>query len=114
MVTYNQLGVEYNEGRYNAVTVSASASAVLGGVVAVADATPVPPAPAGGPVGGGRLPYAVSRAGRRRVRRDELVVVEPRRVNALCVPVTVGFAADVLASVTFSAEDDDLQVLLML
>ena len=113
MVTYNQPGIQYNEGRYNAVTVSATGSAQLGALTAVAGATPVPR-----PVqGAGRPnPYLVPRP-RRKKKAEPIVVEAPRmpvRVVAVCVPVAVGFAADALAQVTFVAEEDDLQVLLML
>jgi hypothetical protein len=112
MVTYNQPNVGYNEGRYNAVTVSATASAALGGLTAVADAQPIP-APVERPVGGGRYPYRVDR---RRVAVGR--VVEPVRVpvlvEALCVPVVVSVGVVAFAGVTFSGEEDDLEVLLLL
>jgi hypothetical protein len=117
MVTYNQPGVQYNEGRYNAVTVVASASGVLGGLVAVADATPVPPAPSPTPLPGG-VPYRQPRRIKKREPEPVLEVVEPVVepvvVEAFVTPLVIGMSASAVGLITFSAEEDDLQVLLML
>ena len=113
MVQYNQPGVQYNQGRYNAETITAVCAAQLGGMVAVVagDITPAPSSP---------NPYLIPRQKRRKkvpqpVAQVETVIVPaPSTVKAYCVPVTASVVAFASGGVTFSAEEDDLQVLLML
>jgi hypothetical protein len=44
----------------------------------------------------------------------EVVVLNPKTVQAYCAPIVASVKATAEGSVTFIAEDDDLQVLLML
>lgn len=117
MVQYNQSGYQYNEGRYNAVTVTATGDAPLGALVASASATITPgPGPAPSTLaGGGRYPYAKSR-NKPKFKGPvvELVELQPSIVKASAGRVRVGASAAAFGAVTFSAEEDDLQVLLML
>lgn len=110
MVTYNQPGVQYNEGRYNAVTVVGSGSSNLGGLTAQVGARVVL-----GP--GVPYPYRKSR-NKPKVKGPviELVDAPPpvKIVVGFGVPVRAGVSASARGLVTFSAEEDDLQVLLML
>jgi hypothetical protein len=68
------------------------------------------------PVQGGGQPYPYRRPKPR--TKVEPIVVEVVRetvvVEAYCAPIFVGMSASANGAVTFSAEDDDLQVLLML
>jgi hypothetical protein len=97
-----------------------SASAGLGGLLAsaVGSVTPQPqPEPT---VQGGGQPYPYRRPKPRKkiepivVEVDEQVVLVPAVVEAYCTPIFVGMSASAGGQITFSAEDDDLQVLLML
>jgi hypothetical protein len=97
----------------------ASASAALGGLTAsaVGTVTPQPPVPPQ-PVEGGGRPYPYRR--QKKVKKVEPVVEvvevvrEPATVVAYCNPVVAGVVAAAVGEITFSAEEDDLQVLLML
>jgi len=96
-----------------------SASGVLGGLVASAVGSVTPqPQPEPEPTGGGQ-PYWYPRPKpRKKVEPivevvDELVVV-PAVVEAYCTPIFAGVSASADGRITFSAEDDDLQVMLML
>jgi hypothetical protein len=113
MVTYNQTGVQYNEGRYNAVTVVGSGSSNLGGLTAAAIGTVTPK-----PSQGGGEPYRYPRPRRKKpqpvVIVEEIVVPTVKEVQAYCTPIFAKVTAAAQGSITFSAEDDDLQVLLML
>jgi hypothetical protein len=44
----------------------------------------------------------------------EVVVVNPKTVQAYCTPIVTGMNASAVGDITFVAEEDDLQVLLML
>ena len=97
-------------------------TANLGGLDATAIGTvtpqPTPPQPQTQGGGGGRLyPYRQSRpkqAAPQPVVEPEIVVVPVKTVQAYCTPIVASVSASAQGRVTFVAEDDDLQVLLML
>lgn len=122
------------------ITVVASATGLLGGLVGSADGiisadavgdaplgslaatatgtvTPQPtPEPQG--QGGGR-PYPQRKPKPKKVEPiielvPEIVVVPTKTVLAYCTPIVASVAATATGAVTFSGEDDDLQVMLML
>lgn len=96
-------------------------TANLGGLDATAIGTvipqPTPPQPQT-QGGGGRLhPYRQSRpkqAAPQPVVEPEIVVVPVKTVQAYCTPIVASVSASAQGRVTFVAEDDDLQVILML
>ena len=97
-----------------------TASGALGGLTASAVGTVTPqPQPEPEPTGGGQ-PYWYPRPKPRKkveavvVEVEEEVVVVPAVVEAYCTPIFVGMSASAGGRITFSAEEDDLQVLLML
>jgi hypothetical protein len=123
------------------ITVVASAEGLLGGVVGSADgivsADAVGDAPLGGlaasaigtvtpqptppqpqqQTGGRPYPYAQPRQKKREPEIEivpEIVVPNPKMVLAYCTPIVAGVNASAVGDITFVAEDDDLQVLLML
>jgi hypothetical protein len=94
-------------------------NAELGAMVATAvgTVTPQPQLDSGG--GGGGEPYRYPRPKRKKVEQvviveDVVVEVVPNVVEAYLAPIFVGLSASAVGSITFSAEDDDLQVMLML
>ena len=103
------------------VTPIGTMTANLGGLDATAIATvipqPTPPQPQT-QGGGGRLhPYRQSRpkqAAPQPVVEPGIVVVPVKTVQAYCTPIVASVSASAQGRVTFVAEDDDLQVLLML
>lgn len=120
------------------VTHPASGEALLGGLTALATGTVIPlgtmtaqlgemTASAIGTVtpqpqpdaGGGGEPYRYPRPKKKKIQEvviveDIVVEVEPNVVEAYLAPIFVGSSASAVGSITFSAEDDDLQVMLML
>jgi hypothetical protein len=104
------------------VTPLGTMTANLGGLDATAIGTvtpqPTPPQPQTQGGGGGRLhPYRQSRPKQpapQPVVEPEIVVVPVKTVQAYCTPIVASVSATASGSVTFVAEDDDLQVLLML
>lgn len=103
------------------ITPLGTMTANLGGLDATATGTvtpqPTPPQPET-QGGGGRLrPYRQSRpkqAAPQPVVEAEVVVVPVKTVQAYCTPIVASVSAVASGSVTFVAEDDDLQVILML
>jgi len=103
------------------VTPIGTMTANLGGLDATAIGTvtpqPTPPQPQT-QGGGGRLhPYRQSRpkqAAPQPVVESEVVVVPVKTVQAYCTPIVASVSASAQGRITFVAEDDDLQVLLML
>ena len=97
-------------------------TANLGGLDATAIGTvtpqPTPPQPQTQGGGGGRLyPYRQSRPKQpapQPVVEPEAIVVPVKTVQAYCTPIVASVSASAQGRVTFVAEDDDLQVLLML
>lgn len=97
-------------------------TANLGGLDATAIGTvtpqPTPPQPQTQGGGGGRLyPYRQSRPKQpapQPVVEPEVIVVPVKTVQAYCTPIVASVSASAQGRVTFVAEDDDLQVLLML
>jgi hypothetical protein len=123
------------------ITVVASAESLLGGVVASADGivsadavgdaplgeltasaigtvTPQPTPPQPQQQTGGRpYPYAQPRQKKREPEVEvvpEVVVPNPKTVLAYCTPIVASANASAVGDITFVAEEDDLQVLLML
>ena len=102
------------------VTVSGLGSAALGGLTAVAVGPVTPPSPAGGEARPN--PYLQPRRKKQPIKKAaaakaRVVVAEtpaPKLVKAFGKPTFVGLKAKAEGKVTFSAEEDDLQVLLML
>ena len=97
-----------------------TASGALGGLTASAVGTVTPqPQPEPEPTGGGQ-PYWYPRPKPRKkveavvVEVEDEVVVVPAVVEAYCTPIFVGMSASAGGRITFSAEEDDLQVMLML
>jgi len=67
--------------------------------------------------GGHSEPYRYPRPIKKKIQpvvEPEVVVITTKEVEAYIAPIFVGFAAEAEGSITFVAEDDDLQVLLML
>ena len=94
-------------------------SAGLGGLDASAVGTVTPqPQPQPEPTGGGQ-PYPYRRPKpRKKVEAvveivEEEVVVTPATVEAYCTPIVASVSASAEGRITFFAEEDDLQVLLM-
>lgn len=93
-------------------------TANLGGLDATATGTVTPVTPAVQP-GGAPYPY---RRQKPRMKTEpvielvepETVVVQVKTVQAYCTPIVASVSASAQGRVTFVAEDDDLQVLLML
>ena len=102
-----------------AVSAAAVGDAPLGGLTASAEGTVTPqPTPQPEPQGGGR-PYPYYQPRRKKVEPvvevvPEIVVPNVKTVLAYCAPIVASVKATAEGSVTFVAEDDDLQVLLML
>jgi hypothetical protein len=103
------------------VSADAVGDAPLGGLAASATGTVVPPTPPPAPVqqtGGRPLPYRQPR--RKKVETPiveevfEIVPVPTKTVLAYCTPIVASVNASAVGEITFVAEDDDLQVLLML
>ena len=96
-----------------------TASGALGGLTASAVGTVTPqPQPEPEPTGGGQ-PYWYPRPKPRKkvepiVEVVEELVVVPAVVEAYCTPIFAGVSASADGRITFSAEEDDLQVMLML
>jgi hypothetical protein len=103
-----------------AVSADAVGDAPLGGLAASATGTVVPPTPPPAPVqqtGGRPYPYAQPRQKKREPEVEvvpEVVVPNPKTVLAYCTPIVAGVNASAVGDITFVAEEDDLQVLLML
>jgi hypothetical protein len=99
------------------VTPFGSMTAELGPMVATAVGTVTPqPQP---DAGGGGEPYRYPRPKKKKIEEvviveDIIVEVAPNVVEAYLAPIFVGLSASAVGSITFSAEDDDLQVMLML
>jgi hypothetical protein len=102
------------------VSADAVGDAPLGGLAASATGTVVPPTPPPAPVqqtGGRPYPYAQPRQKKREPEVEvvpEVVVPNPKTVLAYCTPIVASANASAIGDITFVAEDDDLQVLLML
>lgn len=97
-----------------------TASGGLGGLTASAVGTVTPqPQPEPEPTGGGQ-PYPYRRPKPRKkveavvVEVEDEVVVVPAVVEAYCTPIFAAVSASAGGRITFSAEEDDLQVMLML
>jgi hypothetical protein len=103
------------------VSADAVGDAPLGGLTASATGTVVPPTPPPAPVQqtGGR-PYPYRQPRRKKTETPiveevfEIVPVPTKTVLAYCTPIVAGVNASAVGDITFVAEDDDLQVLLML
>ena len=99
------------------VTPFGTMTAELGPMVATAVGTVTPqPQP---DAGGGGEPYRYPRPKKKKIQEvviveDIVVEVAPNVVEAYVAPIFVGLSASAVGSITFSAEDDDLQVMLML
>ena len=99
------------------VTPFGTLTAELGPMVATAVGTVTPqPQP---DAGGGGEPYRYPRPKKKKIEEvviveDIIVEVAPNVVEAYLAPIFVGLSASAVGSITFSAEDDDLQVMLML
>ncbi len=98
-----------------------TASGALGGLTASAVGTVTPqPKPEPKPTGGGGTPYWYPRPQPRKkveavvVEVEDEVVVVPAVVEAYCTPIFAAVSASAGGRITFSAEEDDLQVMLML
>jgi hypothetical protein len=102
------------------VSADAVGDAPLGGLAASATGTVVPPTPPPAPVqqtGGRPYPYAQPRQKKREPEVEvvpEVVVPNPKTVLAYCTPIVASVNASAAGDITFVAEEDDLQVLLML
>ena len=121
------------------ITVVASAEGILGGLVASADGAVSADAVGDAPLGGldatatgtvtpqptppqqfvGGQPYRQRKPRPKKVEPvvelvPEIVVANPKTVLAYCTPIVASVNARAEGSVTFVAEEDDLQVLLML
>jgi hypothetical protein len=102
------------------VSADAVGDAPLGGLTASATGTVVPPTPPPAPVqqtGGRPYPYAQPRQKKREPEVEvvpEVVVPNPKTVLAYCTPIVASVNASAVGDITFVAEEDDLQVLLML
>jgi hypothetical protein len=102
------------------VSADAVGDAPLGGLTASAIGTvtpqPTPPQPQQ-QTGGRPYPYAQPRQKKREPEVEvvpEVVVPNPKTVLAYCTPIVASVNASAVGDITFVAEDDDLQVLLML
>jgi hypothetical protein len=123
------------------ITVVASAEGILGGLVASADGAVSADAVGDAPLGGltasaigtvtpqptppqpqqfvGGQPYRQRRPRPKKVEPvvelvPEIVVVPAKTVLAYCAPIVASVNASAVGDITFVAEEDDLQVLLML
>jgi hypothetical protein len=123
------------------ITVVGSAETVLGGLVASADGIVSADAVGDAPLGGldasatgtvtpqptppqpqqfvGGQPYRQRKPRPKKVEPvvelvPEVVVANPKTVQAYCTPIVASVKASASGEITFVAEDDDLQVLLML
>ena len=102
------------------VSANAVGDAPLGGLDAAAIGTVTPPTPPPAPVqqtGGRPYPYAQPRQKKREPEIEvvpEIVLPNPKTVLAYCTPIVTGVRASAVGEITFVAEEDDLQVLLML
>jgi hypothetical protein len=100
------------------VSADAVGDAPLGGLAASATGTVVPPTPPAVQTGGRPLPYRQPR--RKKVETPiveevfEIVPVPTKTVLAYCTPIVASVNASAVGEITFVAEEDDLQVLLML
>lgn len=93
-------------------------TANLGGLDATATGTVTPVTPAVQP-GGAPYPYRRQKPRKKtepviELVEPETVVVQVKTVQAYCTPIVASVSASAQGRVTFVAEDDDLQVLLML
>ena len=100
------------------VTPLGTMTANLGGLDATATGTVTPVTPAVQP-GGAPYPYRRQKPRKKaepivEVSEPETVVVPVKIVEAYCTPIVASVSAAASGSVTFVAEDDDLQVILML
>ena len=100
------------------VTPLGTMTANLGGLHATATGTVTPVTPAVQP-GGAPYPYRRQKPRKKvepivEVSEPETVVVPVKTVEAYCTPIVASVSAAASGSVTFVAEDDDLQVILML
>jgi hypothetical protein len=103
------------------VSADAVGDAPLGGLDAAATGTVIPPTPPEPPAqqtGGRPNPYRQPRRKKTETpiveETFEIVAIPTKTVLAYCTPIVASMKANAEASVTFVAEDDDLQVLLML
>jgi hypothetical protein len=101
-----------------AVSADAVGDAPLGGLNAAATGTVVPPTPQPQFEVGG-MPYPQRKPKPKKVEPvvelvPEIVAPNPKTVLAYCTPIVASVNARAEGSVTFVAEEDDLQVLLML
>jgi hypothetical protein len=104
-----------------AVSADAVGDAPLGGLDAAATGTVIPPTPPEPPAqqtGGRPNPYRQPRRKKTETpiveETFEIVAIPTKTVLAYCTPIIASVKATAEGSVTFVAEDDDLQVLLML
>ena len=104
-----------------AVSADAVGDAPLGGLDASATGTVVPPTPPPAPVqqtGGRPNPYRQPRRKKTETpiveETFEVVTIPTKTVLAYCAPIVASIKASASGEITFVAEDDDLQVLLML
>ena len=100
------------------VTPLGTMTANLGGLDATATGTVTPVTPAVQP-GGAPYPYRRQKPRKKtepvvELVEPEMVVVQVKTVEAYCTPIVASVSAAASGSVTFVAEDDDLQVILML
>ena len=123
------------------ITVVASAESILGSLVASADGAVSADAVGDAPLGGldataigtvtpqptppqpqqfvGGQPYRQRKPRPKKVEPvvelvPEIVVANPKTVLAYCMPIVAGVTASAAGEIAFVAEEDDLQVLLML
>ena len=100
------------------VTPIGTMTANLGGHDATATGTVTPVTPAVQP-GGAPYPYRRQKPRKKaepivELSEPETVLVQVKTVEAYCTPIVASLSATASGSVTFVAEDDDLQVILML
>jgi hypothetical protein len=101
-----------------AVSADAVGDAPLGGLDAAAIGTVVPPTPPAVQTGGRPNPYRQPRRKKTQTpiveETFEVVTIPSKTVLAYCTPIVASVKASAYGEITFVAEDDDLQVLLML
>jgi hypothetical protein len=101
-----------------AVSADAVGDAPLGGLDASATGTVVPPTPPAVQTGGRPNPYRQPRRKKTETpiveETFEVVTIPTKTVLAYCTPIVASVKASAAGEITFVAEDDDLQVLLML
>jgi hypothetical protein len=103
------------------VSADAVGDAPLGGLDAAATGTVIPPTPPEPPAqqtGGRPNPYRQPRRKKTETpiveETFEIVAIPTKTVLAYCTPIVASIKASASGQITFVAEDDDLQVLLML